>query len=58
MIHAEMDESVRGEKVELRRSTSTGTARDKRRKTVSGYFQDWTTWMGSVESKSKQDFER
>ena len=52
-----MDDSVRGEKVQLRRSTS-GPGRDKRRKTVSGYFQDWTTWMGSVENKNRQEFDR
>ena len=58
-----MTESERGEKVQLRSSKSysgpSGPAsRDRRRKTVSGYFQDWTTWMGSVETKNKQEFER
>ena len=52
-----MEDSARGDKVELRRSTS-GPGREKRRKTVSGYFQDWTTWMGAVENKNKQEFDR
>ena len=43
--------------MELRRSTGGG-GRDRRRKTVSGYFQDWTTWMGSVENKNKPEFDR
>ena len=35
------------------------TGKDRRKKTVSGYFHDWATWMGSVENiKSKLEIER
>ena len=56
-LEADETDQARGENadgVKLRSQTSRGgESGDKRKKTVSGYFHDWTTWMGSVESRSE-----
>ena len=36
--------------VEVAQRRQKSNVKDRRKKTVSGYFQDWATWMGSVES--------
>ena len=42
--------------VKLRESARNGAdGLKQRRKTVSGYFQDWASWMGSVEARHRED---
>ena len=42
--------------IKLRESARNGAdGLKQRRKTVSGYFQDWASWMGSVEARHKED---
>ena len=42
--------------VNMRKLSSSGAdGLKQRRKTVSGYFQDWTNWMGNVEGKNKDE---
>ena len=42
--------------VKLRESACNGAdGLKQRRKTVSGYFQDWASWMGSVEQRHRED---
>ena len=57
-ISSEADESLQSQV--RRRGTCEDGGRDRRRKTVSGYFHDWATWMGSVENtgRHKADIER
>ena len=57
-MHLEEVESVKqaNEGTDLPKYVSSGAeGRKQRRKTVSGYFQDWTSWIGSVETKNKDD---
>lgn len=57
-MHLEEVESAKqvSEGTKMRKSASSGAdGLKQRRKTVSGYFQDWASWMGNVETKNKDD---